>query len=150
MVVKSNTEKSPKLAISVLPVSLSYKGLFPPQNAYTPILATSFTPSSPLLTTEDEIRKYFADIPVLISIAECESHFTQFDPNGLPLPGVLDPDDTGAFQINKRYHLEDSVKAEMDINTLEGNMEFARSLYESQGTTPWNKSKGCWSKLENP
>ena len=82
---------------------------------------------------------------VMKKIAWCESHNRQFDETGAVLRGVVNPLDTGYFQLNKKYHLADSIRLGMDIETLEGNKAYGQHLYETQGTTPWNWSKPCWS-----
>lgn len=96
-------------------------------------------------TTEQFIRREFSDIPIMIEIARCESNFTQSGKNGT-LSGVINPKDKGAFQINEYYHLETSTRMGIDIHTLAGNAEYARYLYEQNGTRDWNASKHCWSK----
>ncbi len=86
----------------------------------------------------------FGDTSIMISIAACESEYRQFNALGKPLAGAVDPDDTGVFQINKRYHLKEAQRLGIDIDTLEGNMEFARVLFERNGTRDWRASKHCW------
>lgn len=96
------------------------------------------------LNTEEHIRQYFADVPIMIDVARCESQFRQFDEHGNVLRGVVNSKDVGAFQVNEKYHLETSHKLGLDIHTLEGNMAYARYLYDTQGTKPWVYSKPCW------
>jgi hypothetical protein len=97
-------------------------------------------------TTEQIIREEFADVPILIDIARCESRFRQFE-NGKVLTGVVDPRDTGVFQVNTYYHLATANKLGYDIFSLKGNMEYARWLYNKEGSRPWNASKGCWGQV---
>lgn len=85
------------------------------------------------------------DNPVLLEIARCESRLRQFDSKGNVLRGLIDHDDTGLFQINRRYHLADSRKMGLNIDTIEGNIAYGKYLYSKKGTQPWNASKGCWS-----
>jgi len=101
----------------------------------------------PELTVEEYVRQEFADIPIMIDVARCESQFRQFDENGNVLQGYVDNRDTGVFQINTYYHQDTATKLGIDFFTLEGNVEYARYLYEHQGTAPWNASSPCWSKL---
>lgn len=102
-----------------------------------------------LLTTEEKVEIYFSDIPVLVDVARCESHFRQLDKNGNILRGVANPDDVGVMQINERYHLEKAKKLGLDIYSLQGNMEFARYLYEKEGAKPWLASSKCWAQYQN-
>lgn len=97
------------------------------------------------LTTEQEIRKEFSDIPEMIEVARCESKYRQFGTDRKSLKGTVNPDDIGALQINQRYHRKDAESEGIDIDTLEGNLKFGRELYESQGLKPWIASKSCWS-----
>jgi len=78
-------------------------------------------------------------------IAGCESGFRQFDNQGNVLRGVVNPLDVGIFQINEYYHLTTAQEYGINIYTSEGNIDFAKMLYDSQGTTPWNWSKSCWA-----
>ena len=95
---------------------------------------------------EDIIRNEFKDTPILIEISRCESQFRQFGEDGNVLRGVVNHKDVGAFQINEDYHLQESKKLGMDIYTLEGNMDYARHLYNTQGLAPWIYSELCWKK----
>jgi len=96
--------------------------------------------------TESYIRHYFADLPVLVDVAYCESNFRQYDKNGNILRGVVNKSDIGVMQINTHYHLKDAQKLGYDLYTLEGNAAYARALYEKKGSDPWVHSSGCWTK----
>ena len=96
-------------------------------------------------TTEQTIRREFKDTPILISIAKCESHFTQFESDGSVHRGKVNPQDVGVMQINEHYHLAASKAMGIDIYTLAGNIAYAKILYKQSGTTPWNWSKYCWA-----
>ena len=99
---------------------------------------------APMKNTESIVRAYFEDIPVMAEIARCESTFRHELEDGSILQGRVDPADTGVMQINKRYHLSSANAMEIDIDTLQGNMAYARHLYETQGTQPWSASMPCW------
>ncbi len=98
------------------------------------------------LTTEQLVTKYFSDIPIMIDIAYCESSFRQFNKNGSVLRGIENRYDVGVMQINEYFHLEKSKKLGYDIHSLEGNMAYARYLYEREGARPWLASSNCWAK----
>lgn len=100
----------------------------------------------PTATTKEQVYAYFSDIPILAEVARCESEFRQFETNGQVLRGRVNGQDVGVMQINEHYHLATSQKLGLDIHTLEGNMAYARFLYENEGTRPWNYSSACWSK----
>lgn len=106
--------------------------------------ATEVAVVTAAVNTEEMVRSYFADIPVLIEVARCESGFQHDLANGSVIQGRIDAADTGVMQINKRYHETAATAMQLDIDDLQGNMEYARHLYETQGTRPWNASMPCW------
>ena len=99
-----------------------------------------------MMSTEQYVRGYFSDIPIMIQVAKCESHFRQLDSDGEIHRGVANPADVGVMQINEYYHLDMSVRENYDIYTVEGNTAYARQLYEDKGTQPWASSKACWGR----
>lgn len=84
--------------------------------------------------------------PVLVEIMRCESGFRQFNEDGSVLRGNVNSQDVGAFQINEKYHLEESIKLGYDIYTTKGNLDYGIELYKRQGSQPWFWSKSCWGK----
>ncbi len=92
------------------------------------------------------VRDYFKDVPILVSIARCESTFRHTLADGTILRGVVDGADTGVMQINLRYHGKRAKSLGYDLQDLHDNMAYARHLYEAQGTVPWNASAPCWQK----
>ena len=97
-------------------------------------------------TVQQYVQTYFADEPVMIAIAGCESHFQHYDPNGNVLKHSHSSA-VGVFQIMASVHAataDDNFG--LNINTLQGNAAYARYLYDNQGTAPWNDSKVCWGK----
>ena len=105
-------------------------------------------PSRNKISTEEIVREYFADTPILAEIAGCESRFRHYDKNGDVIRGELTPKDVGVMQINEYYHGKTVDILGYNIYTLEGNMAYAKWLYEQEGTTPWNSSKYCWGKKQ--
>jgi hypothetical protein len=101
-----------------------------------------------IMSTEQYVKQYFSDIPIMIQIAKCESRFRQLDADGDIHRGEINSEDVGVMQINEHYHLNQSIKNDFDIYTIEGNTAYARNLYERQGTQPWASSRGCWGKYE--
>lgn len=98
------------------------------------------------ITLEKYIQEYFAETPVLAKISKCESHYRQFDSDGQVLRGKVSPDDVGLMQINEHFHGAKALKMGLDLETIEGNLAYAKYLYEKEGTTPWNASSKCWNK----
>jgi hypothetical protein len=95
----------------------------------------------------DYIASVFGENSPMIHVAYCESTHRQFNKDGTVLKGIVNNKDIGIFQINEYYHLETAQKLGIDIYTLEGNVEYAKFLYDTQGLKPWVWSKPCWSKL---
>jgi len=95
---------------------------------------------------ESRVRAYFSDIPVMAAIAECESQFRQFDIGGQPLDGGAGGM-IGLYQINASVHADLAKSLGMDIDTVDGNLAYARKLYTEDGTDPWLDSFSCWHPL---
>ncbi len=100
-----------------------------------------------LKTTKEEVREYFSDIPVMIEVAFCESRWQQFNKDGQVLRGIENRSDVGVMQINEKYHAAKAVQLGYNLYSTEGNMAYARYLYETQGTKPWVHSKWCWNSV---
>ncbi len=92
------------------------------------------------------VREYFADIPVMIQVARCESTFRHTLADGTVLRGHVDNRDTGVMQINLGYHGETADRMGLDMEDIYDNMAYARDLYERSGTQPWSASAPCWSR----
>lgn len=82
----------------------------------------------------------------MIQIARCESTFRHILADGSVLRGFVDNDDTGVMQINLRYHLKSATAMNLNLEDIYDNMAYARHLYDTQGTRPWNASAPCWGK----
>jgi hypothetical protein len=95
---------------------------------------------------EAYIKAEYADTPILIAIAQCESNFRQFNPDGTVVRGLVDNHDVGVMQINETYWLGRAKSLGDDIYTTAGNAAYAKYLYEKEGTDPWNSSSKCWSQ----
>ena len=113
-------------------------GTATPQAAQAPIAIL------PVQTVRQQVESYFSDIPIMIAISGCESHFRQFDTDGSVYRGEQNHLDVGVMQINQHYHLDNALSMGLDLDTLDGNMAYARYLYEHEGTAPWSSSEYCW------
>jgi hypothetical protein len=96
------------------------------------------------ITLESYVREYFAETPILIEIARCESSFRQVDKNGKILRGEVNKSDLGLFQVNEYYHGEKAEDLGFDLLTVNGNLAYAKYLYDKEGTKPWSASEKCW------
>jgi hypothetical protein len=97
---------------------------------------------------EAYVKDYFKDEPVLYEIAKCESTMRHTLPSGSVIRGKVNSSDVGLMQINEIYHLKKAKSLGFDIHTLEGNMAYAKYLFEKEGVQPWSSSSKCWKKTE--
>jgi hypothetical protein len=114
-----------------------------PSSTLSGISAQTGTPATPA-EVEQKVRSYFADIPVMIAIAKCESNFRQFADSGRVLydaTGAM----VGVFQFNVSAHSAKALLLGYDLTTLDGNLGYARYVYGKQGTDPWISSFSCWN-----
>ena len=95
---------------------------------------------------KSSVQDYFSDVPTMIEVARCESNFRQFTDSGNVLRGGAGNQMIGVFQFYGKIHAKGALALGFDINTVEGNLNYARHVYEQQGTTPWNSSKSCWER----
>lgn len=100
------------------------------------------------VTLEEYVRDYFRETPILIEIAKCESHIRHYNDNGSVLRGRVNNGDIGIMQINKYYHEDDAKDLGMDIYTIDGNLEYAKYLFEKSGDAPWIHSSKCWKNSQ--
>ena len=96
---------------------------------------------------EAYLRKEYADTPILVDIARCESNFRQFDADGKIVRGRVNKEDIGVMQINEKYQGPTAKLLGLDLYTVEGNVAYAKHLYEEQGAQPWSASSKCWSGI---
>ncbi len=94
---------------------------------------------------ERQVRAAFAGIPVMADIARCESRFRQFADSGNVFRGGTDNQMIGIFQIYSSVHRAFALSLGMDIDTIEGNIRYARYLYDRERTNPWVDSISCWN-----
>lgn len=100
------------------------------------------------LNLEAYVREYYKDTPILAEISKCESTFKHYDKNGNVLRGKVDSRDVGVMQINEYYHADEAKKLGYDLETVEGNLAYAKYLYEKEGVDPWSHSAKCWGKTK--
>lgn len=108
------------------------------------VICTDDCPLIDPALVEKKVREFFADIPVMVAVAKCESRFRHYDANGNVLKNRQGTSATGVLQIMASYHREAARDLGYDIDTLEGNLGYARHLYESNGTRDWEASRSCW------
>jgi len=106
---------------------------------FNSVLAADEATSTPALPTlaesEATVRSFFADDPIMIAIAKCESSFRQFNDDGTVLKGHGLY--VGVFQIAEKIHAAAAKEIGMDIYTLEGNLAYAKYLKNLHGSKLW-------------
>lgn len=112
-----------------------------------PILSAQVatTASSMPGNLESYVRAYFVKTPILAEVSRCESRFRQYAKNGEVMRGVVE-EDVGLMQINEYFHKSTAEKLGYNLATIDGNLGYAKYLYEREGTQPWSASAYCWSK----
>ncbi len=90
------------------------------------------------------ITFFFPDTPAMVDVARCESGLRHTTASGSVLRGGLGNNMVGVFQLYDKYHRDAAHVLGYDIDTLLGNIAYARELYRAQGLTPWNSSRSCW------
>lgn len=100
------------------------------------------------LTLEEYVREYFKDTPIMAEIAKCESRFRHFGANGKVLRGEVATEDVGVMQINEFYHEDRAKVFGINLHTLDGNLAYAKWLYNREGTLPWFSSSKCWQRSD--
>ena len=140
------------LTIGTLSFPKTTESLPPPEPEYKliplPVIEKVATPTAPILL---EVKKATPTLPpTLKRICSCEStgkpynEPKQFNADGTVVKGKVNPLDTGMCQINLKYHQATAERLDYDLFTEYGNASYAIYLFETQGTTPWNWSAGCW------
>jgi hypothetical protein len=89
---------------------------------------------------EEKVRAAFADAPDMAAVARCESGYRQFASDGAVLRGGPGGRYVGIFQIDEPLHSVRAAGMGLDILTVDGNIGFARVLYDESGIRPW---RGC-------
>lgn len=114
--------------------------------AFISLTATAHaaTPAAATPSIEAQVREYFKDAPAMIEIARCESKFRQFTDAGNVLRGGASGGMVGVFQFYESIHAPAAKALGFDLSTLQGNLAYARHVYETEGTNPWNSSRYCW------
>ncbi len=113
-------------------------------SAMAPAGAEAKTMAPQSQSVEQFVRQYYTDTPILAEVARCESQFRQYDKTGVVLRGEVTPADMGIMQINEHYHSDAADNLNLDITTIQGNLAYAKYLYEKEGLKPWKSSQKCW------
>ena len=117
------------------------------QKRFEDVKSKDYEPISDPKNVQKFVTDYFSDIPLLVRIASCESHNRQLNSSGNVQRGEKNRYDLGVMQINELYHGDKAKELGYDLYSADGNVAFARYLYEKQGAKPWLSSSACWAKF---
>ena len=92
------------------------------------------------------VASEFRDAPIMLEVAYFESGLRQVNADGSLVRGIKHPPDVGVFQINEAVHGAKAKAMGIDLHTLEGNVKFARYLYDTEGLIPWATSRSGWGR----
>ena len=147
LVVVSGGNLVPKKRLIIFAlIAIALASTFSGTDAAEIAQASTVKPIVSNVTIPTHVAAYFSDVPIMVEIARCESHMRHYGTDGEVIRGEIDRGDIGVMQINERYHRKTAEKFNLDIDTLEDNMVYARKLYEREGTKPWISSMKCWGK----
>ena len=132
----------PAVFFAVLTVVLT--GLSTPAHAASKTASSTLTIHEDQVAVEKRVREYFADAPAMIEIARCESKFRQYTDSDSVLRGGAGGGMVGVFQFYETIHAPAAKALGFDLTTLDGNLAYAKHIYESEGTTPWNSARACF------
>ena len=116
---------------------------------YKQVKSADYEPLTDSKNVERFVEDYFADMPIMAKIAQCESRNRHFNKSGQVLRGEKTPLDRGVMQINLYYHEDTAEKMGLDLHNIDDNVAYARFLYEKYGAKPWMSSSACWSKFSS-
>lgn len=118
-------------------------------NLYLTLILSLFLAAALSTTTvKAHIEGVFGTSSPMVDVAICESSLRQFDAPNHVLRGEITPADTGVFQISVDYHGDEAKTLGFDIYSLDGNIAFAKYLYDKNGLKDWSASKKCIEKLQ--
>lgn len=89
---------------------------------------------------------FFANDPVMVRVAACESSFRHELPDGQLNVGP-DGKDKGAYMIREPVHEAELVRYRIDPSRFEHNVAFATHLYHRDGLRHWRSSRPCWETV---
>jgi hypothetical protein len=92
-----------------------------------------------------QIRAVFADAPIMVRVAMCESGLTHRE-NGELIRNKKGSSARGAFQVMMSYHAPEMKKMGLDPRRTDEYLAYVRHLYDQQKLAPWKETRACWSR----
>lgn len=89
---------------------------------------------------EAQVASDFPDVPAMVAVVRCESHFRQLTASGTPL--ISPTHDVGVAQINIPTWGKEAAALHLDIyHSASDNLAMARVVYAEQGIGAWTCAK---------
>lgn len=108
-----------------------------PRRIYSSVGTTTLSEAQ--VDVKRAVEAAFPDVPAMVDVVRCESHFRQLSGNGTPL--ISPTDDVGVMQINQ-VHWAQAKALGLDIfNSIDDNIKMGRIVYEQQGIGAWTCSR---------
>ncbi len=92
-----------------------------------------------------KIRAVFADVPLMMHVAKCESGLVHRE-NGELIQARDGSSSRGVFQVLMRIHGPQMQKMGLNPERTDHYLTYVRYLYDKQGLKPWQGSRHCWEK----
>jgi hypothetical protein len=101
--------------------------------------------SSEKIDLAHQIRAVFADAPIMMRVAMCESGIVHRE-NGELKRNKQGSSARGMFQVMMYYHEPEMRRMGLNPNRIDEYLIYVRYLFDKQGLKPWAESKPCWGK----
>jgi hypothetical protein len=92
-----------------------------------------------------QIKAVFADAPLMVQVAKCESGLVHRE-NGVLFQNSDGSSARGVFQVLMRVHKTQMHKMGLNPEHIDQYLTYVRHLYDQQGLKPWQASKHCWKE----
>ena len=96
-----------------------------------------------------QIRTVFADAPLMVRVAKCESGLVHLK-NGEMIRNRDGSSARGVFQVLMRVHQPQMQKMGLNPERTDHYLAYVRYLYDQYGLAPWQASRHCWNKNQSP
>lgn len=96
-----------------------------------------------------QIRAVFADAPLMVRVAKCESGLVHRQ-NGELIRNRKGSSARGVFQVLMRVHQPQMYKMGLNPERTDHYLAYVRYLYDQYGLKPWQASEHCWNRGSTP
>lgn len=142
------------ILVAILTILFAYSSVKPITNtpiAYAEEILSCKSNYERTLTSEINRLsiKYKVSSTTATNIIKCESSmYGKAINENIDKDGNVWSRDYGPMQVNDYYHKETMQKLGLDIYNQWDSLEYGFMLLAKNGTSDWNASRSCWSKLK--